>query len=219
MFNTPSKEVRCFPRMKDDAGIAIGPILFIIAILGILAAAIAAGSGSFSTGTATESAKAKAVALIDIGQTLKLGFERIVGRGIYFDSVDLDPTHTTATDDLYSPSGGGISPPSVTMAETPASDAWMYPLLTIPSIGSSSGSRVALIEVAEDVCDQVNILANALAAGTADTDGAALGDFSSASLNTVAAWPANFDGKMTGCVENTTAATAGFFFYQVIGVQ
>ena len=41
-------------RWQREVGIAIGPILFIIAILAILAAAIAAGSGSFTAPTATE---------------------------------------------------------------------------------------------------------------------------------------------------------------------
>jgi len=36
-------------RLASDSGIAIGPILFVIALLGILAAVISAGSGSFST--------------------------------------------------------------------------------------------------------------------------------------------------------------------------
>ena len=44
-----------FRRLSPNAGIAIGPILFIIAILAILAAAIAAGSGSFTAGTTSES--------------------------------------------------------------------------------------------------------------------------------------------------------------------
>ena len=51
-------------RLRGNAGIALGPILFIIAILAILAAAIAAGSGSFNTSTASEGNKAKASALI-----------------------------------------------------------------------------------------------------------------------------------------------------------
>src|SRR5580658_2534770 len=65
-------------RFGHDAGIAIGPILFIIAILGILAAAIAAGSGSFTSGTTAESSKTKAAALIQIGENLKIGMDRLI---------------------------------------------------------------------------------------------------------------------------------------------
>ena len=65
-------------RFAADAGIAIGPILFIIAILGILAAAIAAGSGSFTSGTQNEGNSTKASALIQIGENLKVGMDRIL---------------------------------------------------------------------------------------------------------------------------------------------
>ena len=70
-------------RMGATAGIAIGPILFIIAILAILAAAIAAGSGSFTSGTTSESAKTKASALIQIGENLKVGMDRLIMEGGY----------------------------------------------------------------------------------------------------------------------------------------
>ncbi len=52
-------------------GIALGPILFIIAILAILAAAIAAGSGGFTASTNTESAKVMAQAIIDYGDQIQ----------------------------------------------------------------------------------------------------------------------------------------------------
>ncbi len=205
-------------RLSSQAGIAIGPILFIIAVLGILAAAISAGSGSFSTSTTGESHKAKAVALIDIGQHLKIGFERIVGNGVAFSTVNIDPADTTATTDLFAPSGGGITSPSTTMSLT-GTDAWLYPLIAIPGIGSAAGNRVAMLEVAEGVCDEVNSKANAMAVGAAHAAVADVGDFTAAGLNNGATWPAAWDGKMTGCVENSNAASAGFYFYQVIGVQ
>ena len=43
--------------LNNQDGIALGPILFIIAILAILAAAIAAGNGGFNANTTTDSAK------------------------------------------------------------------------------------------------------------------------------------------------------------------
>ena len=50
--------------LNNQDGIALGPILFIIAILAIIAAAIAAGSGSFTANSNTESAKAMAETII-----------------------------------------------------------------------------------------------------------------------------------------------------------
>ena len=43
-------------RFSSNAGIAIGPILFVIALLGILAAVIAAGTGDFGTATVADRA-------------------------------------------------------------------------------------------------------------------------------------------------------------------
>jgi hypothetical protein len=47
-------------RLHSEAGIALGPILFIIAVLAIIAGAIAAGAGGFTANTNTESANAMA---------------------------------------------------------------------------------------------------------------------------------------------------------------
>ncbi len=208
-------------RLGSCAGIAIGPILFIIAVLGILAAAIAAGSGSFTTGTTGESNRAKATAMVDMGQNLKIGFERILGNGVDFSSVDLDPTHTTAADDLFSPLGGGITSPSVSMAAAPATDTWKYPLIAIPAIGTTDGSRVAVLRVVEGVCDEVNSKVNSMATGAAHAATANIGDFGLGTLIDGSSWPGVLDGKMIGCVENTNATTiaAGFYFYQVLGVR
>jgi len=41
-------------KLRPDSGIAIGPILFVIALLGVLAVAIAAGVGGFSTAGVTD---------------------------------------------------------------------------------------------------------------------------------------------------------------------
>ena len=51
-------------RTATNQGIALGPILFIIAILAVLAAVISAGSGAFNANTKTESAKAMAQVIV-----------------------------------------------------------------------------------------------------------------------------------------------------------
>src|ERR1700744_4721607 len=97
-------------RFASDSGIAIGPILFIIAILGILAAAIAAGSGSFTAGTQNEGNSSKAAALISVGDTLKIGMDRILmDNGPDFTNGVIGANNTSNTTDLFSPSGGGIA--------------------------------------------------------------------------------------------------------------
>lgn len=203
-------------KIPISAGIAIGPILFVIAVLGILAAAIAAGSGAFSTSTVSENYKAKAVALIDVGQNLKLGFERILGNGIDFDRVDMDPTHTTAADDLFSPIGGGVSPPSTTMAYAPGTDQWIYHDVTLPEMGIGTGTspnKVAFLKVAQGVCDQVNAKANAISTPSVALT-ATTGDITNAPPDD---WPTTLAGIMTGCFRDSTANV--YWFYQVLGVQ
>ncbi|MDD3183234.1 MAG: hypothetical protein PHD48_10595 [Alphaproteobacteria bacterium] len=216
------KSIHVAKQMAPTAGIAIGPILFIIAVLGILAAAIAAGSGSFTTGTAGESNKAKASALIDIGQNLKIGFDRITANGIPFADVVIGVDETEATEDLFSPSGGGITAPSTTMGDTPLTDDWMYPLIRIKGIGTAAGQRVAVLKVTVGVCDEINLKTIGLAAGTATTQTADLGDFSGdpdTKIDDYALWPTEFQGKPVGCVLNENVGSAGYFFYQVIGIQ
>jgi len=206
-------------RFAPNAGIAIGPILFIIAVLGILAAAIAAGSGSFSTGATGESNRAKAAALVDIGQNLKVGFERCVGNETLFADVIIDPTLTTLPVHLFSPSGGGITPPSQTMGFA-VTDPWIYPLIVVPGIGTDKGEKFAMQRVTREVCDEINLKVNAMPRGTATTNVADFGDFSSVvKIDDTAVWPADFQGKPVGCLQNSNTTTAGYYFYQVIGIQ
>jgi FlaG/FlaF family flagellin (archaellin) len=62
-------------------GIVIGPILFIIAIIGVLAAAIAAGTGGFSGSSSTASAKVMASAIVDSGQQIKTAVDFVLANG------------------------------------------------------------------------------------------------------------------------------------------
>jgi type II secretory pathway pseudopilin PulG len=203
-------------RLHTEAGIAIGPILFVVAILGILAAAIAAGSGSFTSSTTQESARTRAAAIIQIGQNLKLGFDRITGLGTAIGSVVLDPTSTANDNDIFSPTGGGINPPSVTMSNDPGNDIWYYVNAAMPNMGTGSTEKLAMIRVAADVCTQVNSRANALTTPAA----ADVGNVpASGTLAGMANWPAALNAKPTGCVNINTTNSVGTWFYQVLGVQ
>ncbi len=207
-------------RSPGDSGIAIGPILFIVAIIGVLAAAIAAGSGSFSGNSNAEAASTKASALVQIGQILKTGSERLVGVGADFDTINIDPTSTSNTNDLFAPAGGGVNAPSVTLAHNPASDIWHYPFAAIPELGTAGTERAALLKVALDVCNQINIRVNAvstLASDSAMTND--IGDVAAATLAGAANWPTPLLGRASGCLNNSNATTPGYFFYQVLGVR
>lgn len=202
-------------RPASDAGIAIGPILFIIAILGILAAAIAAGSGSFTATTTSESNSTKAAALIDIGQNMRTGWDRLIGeQSLAVDAIGLNVLDTSSSTSLFAPTGGGIAPPSTTMALTATGISWLFPTVVVPGIGTSTGSRLAMLQVASGVCDQINAKANGLPTPSQQ----AIGDLTGTPLLSPTATVWGFDGVMTGCVNNS-GTPAGYLFYQVLGIQ
>jgi hypothetical protein len=202
----------------SSAGIAIGPILFIIAILAILAAAIAAGSGSFTAGTSNESTNTKASALIQIGDNLKVGMDRMVmDNSIAFGGYTINANNTVNNNDLFSPTGGGILTPSVTMANNPATDIWYYPTGPFPGLGTNNAEQLAVLHVAPAVCDSINLKADGLSATPA---AAALGDFTSTNAIPIASmnnWPTSLQGHPTGCVNNST--NSGDYFYEVLYIQ
>jgi type II secretory pathway pseudopilin PulG len=204
-------------KRPPNAGIAIGPILFIVAILGILAAAIAAGSGSFTAGSNTEKNRSNAAAIIQIGQNLKVGFDRITGYGTIHTAVVIDVNNTTSDADLFSPSGGGIALPSAALANTPGTDVWYYVNGAVPKFGTTSTERIATLRVPSGVCDQINNKANGIAT-PAQID---VGDFTNQGLALAgaASWPASLQGKPIGCINSGNSGATGYWFYQVLGIQ
>lgn len=208
-------------RLPWDAGIAIGPILFVVLILGILAAAIAASGGSFTSNTQQESARSNAAAMVQIGLLLKSGFSRLIGVGIDFDNINIDVTSTTNDNDLFSPSGGSVATaPSVTLANNPAVDVWRFPLAALPQLGTSATERLAMLKMPLATCNQINLSVNALSTSADDASmGADIGDVGTATLAGAASWPTPLVGKEIGCIRNTNATTPGYFYFQVLGVR
>lgn len=210
-------------RLDPQAGIAIGPILFIVAILGILAAAIAAGSGSFTANTSTESARTKAAALIQIGENLKIGMDRITMQGgIDPENVDINTLNTQNSDELFSPTGGGIAVPSTSMANTAGTDTWYFVKGPIAGFGLNASNEVfAVLRVANSVCAEIN---NRTMGSATTPTGAELGNFASNATTlaqTITNWPTTpaLRGITVGCVNNTNAGSTGTYFYQVMGIQ
>jgi hypothetical protein len=99
-------------RTRADAGIAIGPILFIIAILGLLASAIAAGSGSFTADVDTSRAKANAQALVEYANQLQFSVQFLFGRGCEDVQLKFQGTNAYApadhSCDVFHPDGAGM---------------------------------------------------------------------------------------------------------------
>ena len=108
-----------------QSGIAIGPILFVVAILAALASAIATGSGAFNSDTSAVSAKAMASSILEYTQDIQLGVDRLIAKGcsdtqlnfgapivVYGDSVNNTLKNPNApldkSCDVFSVEGGGI---------------------------------------------------------------------------------------------------------------
>jgi hypothetical protein len=214
----------------SQAGIAIGPILFIIAILAILAAAIAAGSGSFTATTNGDSNKTKASGLIQVGENLKVGMDRItIENGVTpttTPALDVNPANTTDTNMLFSPTGGGIAPPSPALAANSTVDKWSYITGLFPGLGTSTGEKyVAVLNVTSDVCNTINnqvgveaTISNDLATNTIfsgvtppSTPGTAVAGLS--------AIPAELSGHTVGCFGDKQSGVNLYYFYEVLFVQ
>lgn len=213
------------PRFNAQAGIAIGPILFIIAILAILAAAIAAGSGNFTAGTTNESNRTKAAALIQIGENLKTGMDRLIMENeVPFTSVDTNVANTSGNNELFSPTGGGITPPSYTLSNSPSNDGtpahgdiWFFPQGAVPGLGTSSPELLAVLRVGSGVCDEINNKANSMPTPAGND----MGDFTATSNDATLldAWPAALNGHTIGCVINNDANSNGEYFFEVLAIQ
>jgi hypothetical protein len=204
-------------RFETEAGIAIGPILFVVAILAILATAIAAGSSTFATNASQETNRTNAAALIQIGSSLKMGFDRIVALGTPVANVDINASNTSSNISLFSPLGGGLVPPSTTLAGTPGSDVWIYSYANWAGLGSNTEERIALLRVTPGVCNQINTQVGVVYT----LAGVDYGAFSNTTNLTTTNLPAAFSGKMVGCIDNDTSGTAndGDYVYQILAVQ
>ena len=108
-------------RNNHQRGIAIGPILCVVAILAVLASAIAAGSGAFNGDTSTVRSKAIAVALLEYADNVKMAVDRLLAKGCLeteisfendFVTYDGGYTNPNAPSDkschVFDPNGGGI---------------------------------------------------------------------------------------------------------------
>ncbi len=205
-------------RLDSQAGIAIGPILFVVAILAILATAIAAGSSTFTTNASQETNRVNATAMLQIGSTLKLGADRVIGLGTAGTAVTTTGAATIA--DLFSITGGGLTFPSTALASTPATDAWVYTWGPVTNVGTTAVDKLAILKVNQGVCDQINKIVN----GPATTTGfaAAPATWYSGPVN-LTNWDAGtgagtLDGKLAGCFQAITNSP-GYYFYQVLVSQ
>ena len=113
-------------------GIAIGPILFVVALLAILAVAISAGTGVFNGDTSAVKAKAQASAILEYANEVKFAVDRLLGKGCTDTQISFENpivsgyVNPNAPSDkschVFDVNGGGISwkSPPAGVTTTPA---------------------------------------------------------------------------------------------------
>jgi type II secretory pathway pseudopilin PulG len=198
-------------RENSQAGIAIGAILFVIALLAILAVAIVASSSTFSGNAAQETNRANAGAVMQIGQSLKIGISRITLLGTPLADIGVDINNVADNTSLFSPASGMVLP-SHSLAADPVNDEWIFNWGAVNHLGDAAPERIASLRISQGLCDQVNVFNNNGA--TPSLDVGAIDNNTN-----FTGFPAALDGKQQGCLENTNATTAGYYFYQVLGIQ
>ena len=123
-------------RQTNQHGIAIGPILYIVAILAVLASAIAAGSGSFNGDISAVSAKAQASAILEYANEVKFAVDRVLGKGCTDTQISFENPIVSGYENPNAPSdkschvfdqnGGGIVWKKPPQYETTNGGNWFY---------------------------------------------------------------------------------------------
>lgn len=205
-------------RLGTNAGIAIGPILFVVALLAILATAIAASTSTFAINASQETNRVNATAMLHLGQSLKLGTDRVIELGTEGNAVTT--TGAASQTDIFSLLGGGLTFPSTSLAAAPATDRWVYTWAPVTNIGTAALDKIAVLPITQGVCNEINKMIN----GPATTTGFAPSapTWYSASVN-FTNWDTGvgvgtLDGKLAGCFQAITNSP-GYYFYQVMVSQ
>ena len=165
-------------RRTNQCGIAIGPILYIVAILAVLVSAIAAGSGEFNGDISAVSAKAQASAILGYAHEVKLGVDRVIAKGCTDTQISFgNPfvsgyTNPNAPADkschVFDVNGGGIvwkNPPIGANKILDGGGFWITDYVpyiiggyaAIPNIGTNSNELVLYLPISEQkLCAAIN---------------------------------------------------------------
>ena len=169
-------------RNTHQRGIAIGPILFVVAILAVLASAIAAGSGSFNGDTSAVKAKAQATVILEYADEVKFAVDRLIAKGCKDTEISFQPEsgpNNYYYDNPFAPSdkschvfdsnGGGITVKHPPEGTNKVDDLFIpqYPLgfisyfiggyAAIPNLGTSNNELVLYLPIKSiDLCKSIN---------------------------------------------------------------
>ncbi len=210
----------------NQAGFARAPVLLVLGLLAILAVAIFVVRGDYlAPSNPGPDDIRKAAAVIQVGDNLKTGVDRVFkDNKVTFTSIDTRFTSGAGSNGLFSPTGGGITPPSWSMAADPSSDGtaekgdiWYFPKAAVPGMGTGAPEMLAVLRVDRAVCNQIN---NSVI-GIPTPPTADLGSFYVTDINKklFGTWPVALKGQTVGCVRNSNSDSRGNFFFEILAVQ
>ncbi len=93
-------------RIIKSAGIAIGPILFVVALLAVLAGAIAAGSGSFDSNVSTDRSRLAAQSILQTTSQIKFAIQKILASGCHETQLSFENAVVSGYTNPNSPADG-----------------------------------------------------------------------------------------------------------------
>ena len=163
-------------RNTHQRGIAIGPILFVVAILAVLASAIAAGSGAFNGDISAISAKAQASAILEYANEVKFAVDRVLAKGCkdteisFENSIISGYVNPNAPSDkschVFDVNGGGIvwkKPPANTSGYAEGlfysgHHGFVGTSLPLGGINPTQDLILFFPNITKDVCEEINML-------------------------------------------------------------
>ncbi len=164
----PAKYNNCF------AGIAVAPILFIVALLSVLVAAISSGSGGFTSNTGNERTRIATTQILNTAHTIKQAVDRVRGHGCADNQISFEnsvvsgytntnsPIASSPECHVFQPQGGGVTwpmrPPSLSLTASPQSNWYIQVVDNGASLVSPvAGDIILYLSFRElDVCLEIN---------------------------------------------------------------
>jgi hypothetical protein len=178
MFVAPGPVARLKPSAarvlrsrNGEAGIALAPILFLLAIIAIIAAVASSSVGGFSANTTTEGGKITASAIIRVGEDLQNAVRRVSSHGCTDTQINFNNpvvsgytnpnAPTDGSCDVFGPNGGAMTFPMVTASVLEQTDAARFFIQGFDTfLGQGTGSNgilAAFLPVdSQSLCQQIN---------------------------------------------------------------
>lgn len=224
-------------RASPASGIAIGPILFVIAILAILATALSAGSSSFSGSSETEKARTNAGVILNYIASVRTAVARVMALGCREDQIsfenpaDANYPNSNAPPDkhchIFDIAGGGLNWLSLSPSFVPTGIMRVDSNVRIAGLGTGKAALVmfiSMIDTAQAPLKQLCLSINDLAgvpnnSGNVPVDSWTSGSYFTGSYNdatptVIGDTYTPFAGKLAGCM--TTSSTAAYPYFVLL---